>query len=231
MTGMSRKSETEGFIAVYPDGTGGPGGALTWNAGEQYCCGDAMRRRVDDVAFIRALLEHVRSIVRIDERRVYAAGFSNGAMMTYRLGCEAADIFAAIASVSGALGTSDCRPSRPVPVIIFHGTADEHVRYEGGSPIRPGPSEGTRVDPPVADAVSFWVRHNGCPPNPQRQERGGIVRDIYARCRDDLEVALYTVKGGGHAWPGGKDGGPRGDQPTQEISATNLMWEFFTRHV
>jgi polyhydroxybutyrate depolymerase len=189
-----------------------------------------MRRRVDDVAFLRALVAHVRSIVTIDDRRVYAAGFSNGAMLAHRLGCDAADAFAAIAPVAGALGVSDCRPSQPLPVIIFHGTADERVRYEGGRPRRPGPGEGGRVDPPVADAVAFWARHNGCSPSPQRQARGGIVREAYARCGDDTEVVLHTVEGGGHAWPGGQAGGPRGEQPTQAISATDLMWAYFARH-
>jgi polyhydroxybutyrate depolymerase len=230
MTGMSRKSDAEGFVAAYPEGTAGPGGARTWNAGEAYCCGEAMRRRVDDVAFIRALVAHVGSIVRVDERRVYVAGFSNGAMLAHRLGCEAADLVAAIAPVAGALGASDCRSSGPLSVIIFHGTADEHVRYEGGRPLRPGPGEGGRVDPPVADAVAFWARHNRCPPSPQRQERGGVVLATYAGCRGDAEVALYTVEGGGHAWPGGLAGGPRGDAPTRAISATDLMWAFFARH-
>jgi polyhydroxybutyrate depolymerase len=231
MTDMSSKADGEGFIAVYPSGTRGPGGIQTWNAGEQYCCGAAMLTGVDDVAFMRALVERVSTIVKIDARRVYAAGFSNGAMLAHRLGCDAADIFAAVAAVSGALGASACRPTGPVPVIIFHGTADEHVRYAGGRPLRPDPGEGDRVDPPVADAVQFWARHNECLPSPEREDQGGIVRDRYARCRDDRDVVLYTIIGGGHAWPGGQAGSPQGDQPTPAISATDLMWAFFTRHV
>jgi polyhydroxybutyrate depolymerase len=74
------------------------------------------------------------------------------------------------------------------------------------------------------------VSHDGCSTVPQREEHGNIVCETYSGGRDGTEVVLYTIVGGRHAWPGGQIGGPLGDEPTQEISATDLMWEFFVRH-
>jgi len=228
MTGMSIKADKEGFIAVYPNGTGRlKNRLLTWNAG--HCCGYAFEKEIDDVGFIRALIENLQRQFHIDPNRIYAAGMSNGAMMTYRLGCEISEKIAAIAPVAGALGSETCRPESPLSVIIFHGTADEHVLFEGGKPHKSlGRPE--RIDKAVSYAVSFWVKHNGCSAVPQKQENGNIVHETYLAGRNGAEVVLYTIKGGGHAWPGGRRGRLQGDEPTQEISATDLMWDFFIRH-
>ncbi len=228
MTGFSEKADKEGFIAVYPNGTGKlKNRLLTWNAG--HCCGYAFEEKIDDVGFIRTLIEKLQSQFNVDPKRIYATGMSNGAMMTYRLGCELSDKIAAIAPVAGTLGTESCRPESPVSVIIFQGTADEHVLYEGGKP-RKGFGKPERVDKSVSYAVSLWARNNGCSPVPQRQEKGNIVQETYTGCREGKEVILHTIKGGGHAWPGGEKGRLQADEPTQEISATELIWDFFSRH-
>src|SRR4051812_5775513 len=102
MSGMNAKSDAEGFIVAYPNGTGPRRDSfLTWNAWR--CCGLALERKVDDVAFVRALVDEVARRYPVDRKRVYATGFSNGGMLTYRLGCELGDVFAAIAPVAGAL--------------------------------------------------------------------------------------------------------------------------------
>ena len=88
--------------------------------------------------------------------------------MTYRLGCELSDKIAAIAPVAGALNMENCQPANPVSVIIFHGTADEHVLYNGGEPIQKVDRH-YRVDKSVAYAVSFWVKHDGCSGNSRAQ--------------------------------------------------------------
>jgi polyhydroxybutyrate depolymerase len=228
MTGMSDKADKEGFLVVYPNGSGRlKGRLLTWNAG--YCCGYSLDHKIDDVGFIRALIEDLEKNANIDATRIYATGESNGAMMTYRLGCELSDKIASIAPVAGALGDENCRPEYPLPVIIFQGTSDQHVLYGGGKP-KKSLGRREREDKPVSYAVSFWVKHNGCSPVPQRHEKGSIIQETYTSCRDGAEVVLYTIKGGGHAWPGGKKGRPQADEPTQEISATDLMWDFFMRH-
>jgi polyhydroxybutyrate depolymerase len=227
MTNMSAKADQAGFLVVYPNGTGSiRERLLTWNSWN--CCGYALDQQIDDVGFIRTLLERLQQGLKIDSKRIYVTGFSNGGMETYRLGCELADQFAAIAPVAGALNTDDCRPSSPLSVIIFHGTADEHILYDGGKPVKQMDRH-ERVDKPVSYAVSFWVQHNACESIPQHEENGNILQDVYSGCRAGTEVILYTIQGGVHAWPGGKKV-LLGDEPTQEISATDLMWDFFMKH-
>lgn len=226
MSGMDAKSDREGFIAVYPNGTGRR--FLTWNAWR--CCGPALDQNVDDVGFVRALVEALAREYPVDRRRIYATGLSNGAMMTYRLACEAADLFAAVAPVAGALNADDCRPVAPVSLIVFHGTADGHVRFEGGKP-RTAFDRHPREDKPVSFAVEFWRRHNGCSAEPARERTGHVMHDTYA-CPRGVAVELYAIEGQGHAWPGGQKGLRYGnvDPPSTELSATDAMWNFFARH-
>jgi polyhydroxybutyrate depolymerase len=186
-----------------------------------------MENKVDDVAFIRAMVQKIDRDFGIDRSRIYATGMSNGAMMSYRLGCEAADLFAAIGPVAGALNIP-CRPSDEVAVIIFHGTEDLHVPYEGGT----GPkSLVERVDRPVSHAVSTWSAANGCSRETRKTTRGSVIKQSWTGCREGTEVTLYTIEGGGHSWPGGVE--PRrswADPPTQEISASEELWKFFAAH-
>lgn len=227
MTGMSAKADRENFIVVYPDGSGRLGDKLlTWNSGN--CCGYAAENNIDDVGFIRALIGKLQTQYPIDAQRIYVTGMSNGAMMAHRLACEASDLIAAIGPVAGALNV-ECQPARPVAVIAFNGMQDKHVLFQGGAPQKSLDSR-PRVDTSVADTISFWVKHNRCQSTPLHTEKGNILRDEYGGCAGDASVVLYTIKDGGHAWPGGQRGSLFGDGPTQEISATDLMWEFFKQH-
>lgn len=200
--GLNDKSETAGFVAVYPNGTGHTDKVLTWNAGN--CCGYAKTYAVDDVAYVRALLDDLATVVDVDPRRVYAAGMSNGAMMAYRLGAECTDRFAAIAAVAGPMGIDDPRPIHPVPVIHIHGTDDLFAPYHGGVGQRS--LYGTPFLS-VADTIAAWVRINRCDPtptvveDPQTVDDGTrIVRHLY---HGGAPVTLITIEGGGHTWPGG----------------------------
>jgi polyhydroxybutyrate depolymerase len=228
MTGMSDEADREGFLVAYPDGSGRAGDRrLTWNAGT--CCGVALDQGVDDVGFVRALIAALRRELDVDPDRIFVTGLSNGAQLAYRLGCELSDTIAAIAPVSGSLAAPNCAPPQPVSAAIFHGTADQHILYDGGVP-RVQDDWHARDDPPVSSAVAFWVAHNTCPPTPLREQTGNVVRDTYADCTDGTAVVLYTIVGGGHAWPGGQRGTPQGDAPARAPSATNEMWQFFVRH-
>jgi polyhydroxybutyrate depolymerase len=226
MSGFSTLADQENFIVVYPDGTGRLGEVLlTWNAGN--CCGYALDNNIDDVGFIRALIEKLERDHPINPKQIYVTGMSNGGMMAYRLACELADKIAAIAPVAGALNV-ECKPTAPISVIAFHGMADQHVLFEGGAPrVRADPHP--REDKSVAYAMNFWAQHNRCAPTPQRDERGNIIHDTYTNCANGTAVELYAIKGEGHTWPGGKSW-LGGDPPTQEISATKVMWEFFKQH-
>jgi polyhydroxybutyrate depolymerase len=133
---FSPKADKEGFIAVYPNGTGKLKGiGLTWNAGNG--SGYALENKIDDVGFFRVLIEWLKNKYAVDPQRIFVTGLSNGGMMTYRLACELADVIAAAGIVSGALAVDSPAPARPVSAIVFHGTADEHILYNGGTPKKP----------------------------------------------------------------------------------------------
>ena len=222
MTGMNQVSDEGGFLAVYPDGTGR---LRTWNAGS--CCGAAQRDDVDDVGFIRDVITKMEQDYSVDPKRIYVTGMSNGGMMTYRIGCELSDTVAAIAPVSGALNT-DCSPSQPVSTIVFHGTADTSVPYDGGTPT--GGIGNTGDQNSVANAVGFWSNEDGCSSVADEQVSTNVTLEEHTGCDPGTEVELYTIKGGGHAWPGGEKGSRRGDTPTDEISASELIWQFMEAH-
>ncbi len=218
MSGMSGLADREDFVVAYPSGTGRLSRVPTWNSGN--CCGYALTNQVDDVGFIRALIDKIESEYPIDPKRVYVTGISNGAMMSFRLACELSDKIAAVAPVEGAQNL-DCRPAHPVSVIIFHGTSDRLVPFDGGStPYQVG---GRRTDTPVADTVAFWVKEDGCASAPRHEESSEVHTTIYAGCKDGTGVALYAIQGGHHMWPGLAISG-------NNVPASDLMWSFFTQH-
>jgi polyhydroxybutyrate depolymerase len=217
MSGMDAKADEGKFVAAYPNGSGPMAGTLlTWNTWQ--CCGYALDNHIDDVAFVRAMVEDIARGQSIDRKRIFATGMSNGGMMTYRVGCEMADVFAAIAPVAGALDTESCKPSRPVSIVVFHGKADDRIRFEGGVPLKSADFRHTRNDKPVSYAIDFWKRENRCEATASRDRKGNVNHEAYACGATSTAVELYAIDGHGHAWPHG------------EISATDLMWDFFTRH-
>lgn len=228
---MSEEADRGGFIAVFPDGSGRLADRLlTWNAGT--CCGYSHSHAVDDVAFVAALIANLVTTSGVDPRRVYVAGFSNGAMMAHRVACELSDRIAAIAVVSGALNTLACRPTRPVAVLIIHGTADTVVPYGGGRPTRPGlpAAADTVTSRSVAEAVASWTGHNRCSPGPVESRDGPVTRTEHRSCAGGTAVELYTVDGGGHAWPGGVRIG-EGDPPPSRPDATAVSSAFLRDHI
>jgi polyhydroxybutyrate depolymerase len=226
-TRMSAKGEAEGFIVVYPQGSGGFAGKLrTWNAGT--CCGQAMKDRVDEIAFVAALLDDLQATVAIDRARVYATGISNGGMMAYEVACALADRIAAIAVVAGEMTALDrCRPSRPVPVLVIHGSADLNLPIEGGVGAKALAAHEVRS---LASAVDFWRRHDGCGENAQSEVDGAVRRTRYPSCSGGSEVELVTIEGGGHSWPGGDRLARFLDPPSPSLDATAEVWRFFARH-
>jgi polyhydroxybutyrate depolymerase len=231
MNGLARR---KGFAVVYPNGTGVfPDRLLTWNAGR--CCGYAQQHDVDDVAFARAVIRDVSRRLRIDGRRVYATGMSNGAMMAYRLAAETKGTIAAIAPVAGGAVT-DATPLRPLPVLHFHSVDDPRAPYGGGlGPQYPG--TGYRAEHPNIEAVvERWARSAGCEGEPsvgatRSRAADTATRITYSGCRAGVRVMLWKLTGAGHVWPGGKQDvrvsvlGP----PTRIVDANAEMWRFFAR--
>ncbi|HEV2642259.1 MAG TPA: PHB depolymerase family esterase, partial [Candidatus Elarobacter sp.] len=226
-TGMSRKADREGFIVAYPQALGSPSLWHTAVDGSP---------RVDDVAFIRTIIDSVSKQYAIDPARIYVAGHSNGAFMAYRIGSALSARVAAIGISAGSIGritrTGDTlrirEPVTPVSVIAFHGKADRSVPYDGGPE-----SDGPRRIVPTPQSVDFWVNSDGC--NDQARsdttERGNLVRDVYTGCKGGTEVVLYTIMDGTHKWPGDQTPWWKfAGSASNAVSATDAMWAFFVAH-
>jgi len=222
--GIVSNSDRNGYIAVFPNGYSPlrSGKLATWNAGN--CCAGARDKNVDDVGFVRAMVDDLRARLNIDASRVFAHGMSNGAIFSHRLACEASDIFKAIGSVAGSDGTRNCSPKNPVSVIEIHARDDDMVLFNGGA----GRDTKMLADfVSVPETVSRWVRRNHCDPTPKRVlEVAGAYCDAYAPCDGRAEVRLCVTESGGHSWPGGRKV-RTGEAGSTAFSATELMWEFF----
>ena len=210
-----------GFIVLYPDGI-----RRTWNAGN--CCGEAERSDVDDVGFLSALIERVALDQNVDRSRIYVTGISNGAMMAYRLACEAPLNIAAIGPVAGTFA-APCEHPKPTSVLAIHGLADRAVPFEGGLPAQ---SYATPLARPAVPAViARWRTIDGCTEPVSRS--AGNVTEVRASCARGRAVELVTVAGAGHQWPGGNPPSALGrallhlDEPSDALDATATLWSFF----
>jgi polyhydroxybutyrate depolymerase len=233
-TSMDSAANHDGYIAVYPNGSGRLSERLlAWNAGN--CCAYAQTHQIDDVPFIASLIDDLKQRANIDIRRIYAVGHSNGGMMAHRLGEALPDKIAAIASVAGAHIPTSAH-GRAMPVLHIHSEDDPRALFQGGlGP--PFPLTGTRVlHPSVNATLSEWVRHDGCEPmaieREFRENAGHTARQlVYSHCRDGVEVVLWKLTGAGHGWPGAQSNrealiGPS----TQVIDANTEIWRFFSRY-
>jgi polyhydroxybutyrate depolymerase len=208
------------FLAVYPDPVpdeaSAPGGF--WNAGP--CCGDAWKKGVDDVAFIRLLLDRLTTDYRIDATKTFVVGLSGGALMGYRLACDLSDRIPAIASVAGAMITETCQPARPVSLLVVHGTEDSRVPYGGGVWAQANP-------PTISSTVSVvqrWVTLDGCAGKPTETVSGITKTSIWNGCRGGTTVRFDTVTGGRHTWFGSALNPVPG-----EPDASAQVWNFLSK--
>jgi polyhydroxybutyrate depolymerase len=224
-------ADTKGFIVVYPSGVGGKGVRI-WRA-------EPSEGLAKDVKYISALVDTVSAHYNVDQSRIYANGLSNGGGMAFALSCMLSDRIAAVGMVAAAqtlpwrwcvsgkreAGSAKRAIARPVPVISFHGTADPVVPYNGGSSwISPRPF------PNVPSWTATWARRNQCAADPVDSVVAvDVVRRTYVHCAASAPVVLYTIRGGGHTWPGGMEL-PEWfvGRTTRSIDATELMWAFFT---
>lgn len=230
-TGLSAKADRAGFLVAYPNGTGKGGLLLIWNSGGYR--GPKAGELPDDVAFVRAILDDLAKAANVDRKRVYATGISNGGMMCYRLAAELSDRIAAIAPVGGTMSVDKCQPSRPVPVLHFHGTEDKLVPFEGPSPATAMLLAFRSVD----ETIRTWVAIDGCNPTPQvtdlpakTDDDTSVTKRVFGQGRQGAEVILFIIHGGGHTWPGRTWPIPWLGKTTHTISANDQLWDFFQRH-
>lgn len=217
-------ADREGFVVVYPDGTGG---IPTWNAG--LCCGAAARDDVDDVALVEALIDSLAATLPIDTGRVVLTGHSNGSTMAYRVACELADRIVAIGVQSAPLTFDGCSPTAAVSLLHVHGALDQNVPLGGGV--------GTRgisgVDwPPTIDGVELMASAAGCDTVPETTSSDGVATTVWTGCDGTTEVELVVVAEGGHGWmrPGGS--GRLGDaDDVGSFDTTETIWAFLSRQL
>lgn len=217
-------AEKESFIVVAPQAKylSPEINKLTWNV-------DQLEGEIDDVAFVKELIKHLKNTYAIDENRIYATGFSGGGRMSSRLACDLSDVIAAFAPVAGVRFPENCRPTRPVPIITFHGTKDgvNHYIHKPSSP----PYWRMGVEP----ALQGWIKNNGCDNAPTEEKISETLSKLsYLNCDTPAELVFYKSTKSGHTWPGTpsapllkKFGLGETDM---EISATELIWEFFLKH-
>lgn len=185
-------ADAETFVVVAPDGVD-----RAWNAGG---LGSA---DIDDVAFIRAVVEEVTSELCIDEKRVYATGHSNGGAMTHKLGCEAADILAAIAPICGWTSGS-CKPSRAIAVAAVRSLQDGTVQYNGGG-----------IAPSAQADLDVWLGANQCADTPVVASHGDDCT-TYTECVDGTQV-MECHPPGGHDF----------FYATDNLLVPDTIWPFF----
>jgi polyhydroxybutyrate depolymerase len=204
-SGWKKKADQVGFIVVYPDGVGN-----TWNVGN--CCGQALSEKVDDVGFVKALIATVSRDACIDSKRVYATGFSNGAGLTERLGCEAADVLTAIAAASADLVTDPCTPARPISELAVRGLNDTQVAYAGGNTGSTG-----WYSPGAKATLELWKTIDRC--------TGSVTKvssycETYSSCADGTEVTLCSMPDTGHDVYNNPQG----------FKVPDFAWDMFQRH-
>ncbi len=223
-------ADKENFIAVYPNGTGlFSEYVLSWNAGQ--CCNFIEPLGVDDVGFIKTLVDKFKEEYNIDSNRVYVAGLSNGGMMSYRLGCEMSGSLTAIASVSGPMMVGDCEPKDYLSVMSLTDLGDGIIPYKGGE------SQNWFIDlfdlyfNSAPDSVLFWVKHNDCLGNPQKFVSNEMEKEAYLGCKNNTEVLFYTLKRGNHQWPGSNLKAILERQSPKNIEASEIIWDFFKKQV
>ena len=237
ISGFSALADRENFVALYPNGMGLFGYLQHWNAG--HCCGKAAEDNWDDVGFLSAVIADVRTRLKIDTRRIYMVGFSNGGMLTYRFAAEKGDILAAAAPMAASIGGRPSRqapewripkPVAPVAMMIVHGLADDDVPYDGGVSHHRG---GTRTYWSVEASVQFWVSNNGCRKRNAGKslEDGRVQITTWGNCTNGADVALLLIKGWGHVWPGPYFTSElEMSHPLRDFDAAELIWTFFKSH-
>jgi polyhydroxybutyrate depolymerase len=234
--GLDDRADKDGWLVAYPQGT-----ERGWNDGRAGEGAMARRNRVDDVGFLSTMIDEIGAAENVDRARVYATGISNGAFMCHRLARELSGKIAAIAPVAGNLQLPEelaTVPSRAVSVLAINGTKDPLVPYGGGEVKVLGFKRGKCLS--VLDTIKWWVKVDGCSPESTYSEEpeetsddGTLVRTaVHSGGRDESEVVLYTIVGGGHTWPGGLQYLPEAviGKTCRHLDANDVIWKFFQKH-
>ncbi len=222
-SGMNAVAEQNGFAVCYPQGLSDQSGYNFWNVGYEF----HDNQTVDDVDFLSSLAGYLQDEYNLNEENTFSTGMSNGGDMSYMLGCQANDIFTAIAPVAGCMmeeiyNTCD---SSPVPVFEIHGDNDDVTLWDGDMQN----NDGWGAYYSIEDGIELWVEINGCQnneeiflPNTNLSDGSYIINHRYFDCNENAEVWLYEVVNGGHDWPG--------SYGNMDINASEEIWRFFSQY-
>lgn len=235
--GWAAKADREGFIAVAPNGLP----ALPrqepnflrnpplWNSGQ--LLPRSPRAQINDVAFIEKLLDDLMQKIPYDKQRVFCAGHSNGAGMTFRLANEISKRFAAIAVVAGQVAIDDPHPKVPMPTLAIFGKEDTIFPIQGGETKLPW---GTRTTKPVAAYLSAWAKGLGCKTTPKTlSDKDGVLRVEYPSTSKGPTLTAVYLESHGHHWPGAPKFLPKRmiGPISKKLNATNEIWTFFQESI
>tara|TARA_B100001142_G_C14257235_1_gene625632 strand:+ start:143 stop:1159 length:1017 start_codon:yes stop_codon:yes gene_type:complete len=207
-------ADTANFIIVHPQGLQNSNGDTHWNYGNT---------NIDDIGFLNSLYTHLTAIYNIDIDRVYSAGMSNGAAMSYRLACDMSDKIAAIASVTGAMTSfqfQSCNPIHPTPILQIHGTNDTMVNFSS-----------------MVYGLNYWRNYNNCDiiadtfpiPNYVISDSSTVDHIIFSNGNNGVTTELFKIYNGGHTWPGSSFTNNNGIT-NYDIFASIEIWKFFSRY-
>lgn len=229
---FNQLADRDGFWVVYPQGI-----AKAWNEGRGDRISEAHRRGIDDVGFMRALIEHLVPRLSIDPKRVFVTGISNGGLMSFRLACSLPDKIRAIAPVTASIPSAIlplCRSESTVSLAVFNGTQDPLVPYDGGQikVFRKLRGEVLSTD----ETIKIWRAKNRCAPEPRLTLLPNLTKDgtrvtktEYNNCEAGSKVVLFRIDGGGHTWPGGRQYLPAFliGKTSRDINGCDEIWRFF----
>ena len=230
LTGMDSSADAAGFIVVYPDGW-----QKRWADGRGTT--EPEQAGVNDVVFLSSLVQRLSSELNADPKRIYATGISNGGFMSARLACDASSVFAAVAVVAATIPENvraTCKPSRAVPFVLIHGTADSFVLEAGGTMTKGSGG----VIASTTQTVALWRDLNKCSSTVTQSEINptnngtSITLERYTGCASGSEVAFYKVVNGGHTWPGGSQYLPViiVGKTSRDLNASETILAFFKNH-
>jgi polyhydroxybutyrate depolymerase len=226
-------SDSEGFIVVYPNAV-----EKNWNDGRTDKEAKSTKENINDVGFILAIIDELSKKYNIDKTKIFSCGISNGGFMSCRLACDKSDVFSGVGILSATMGVDyypKCNPSKPLKVIIFNGTEDPLVPYNGGNIEVFNKNRGKCIS--TDSLVDFWIKMNKCDNGPSiitvpdldPSDGTTVEKFTYPGCMNNSSLILFKITGGGHSWPGGKQylGKKIIGNTCKDINACDEMWKFF----
>ncbi|NNE98905.1 MAG: esterase [Pyrinomonadaceae bacterium] len=236
--GFTELARKERFVVVYPEGIG-----RNWNDGRETDTTQAHREKVDDIGFVSAIIDRVSEAYRIDQKRIFATGPSNGGIFSHYVGANLSERFAAIAPVIGGIADPFYKrfnPKDPVSVFVIQGTEDRLVPYDGTNGIGFGRRRNRGKIISTDRAIALWTKHNRVDARPiksnlpDKDSNDGCTVEtfLWKNGKNNTAVKLFKMNGGGHTWAGGQQYLPRRivGNVCRDFDATDEIWSFFKAH-